>query len=182
MTKAIVTATGPEPFQLLGGDDLFAFENKMILYTFKITLKKMLNKYSQVVCVSGMGAGVDLIFAMACIELRESYGDRIQLICASPYERYQEGWSETHKLIAKVIVANSQIQVNTSNQTYATLATKPQLLWGHSKWLVDNATHVWVLWDKKDKELQKIITYSKKQNKKLDVWSVGLKGRGHEKD
>lgn len=178
MSRRIINITGHRPHKLIGGYNHFSFENKMLQYVFGEKLKKELNKYQEVVCITGMAIGVDMLFAMACIELKETYGNRIKLIGAIPFSTQYLSWSAEHKLMWEMILSNCDGVVNTSNRETIYTHEVSDIMQQRNEWMVDNSDETWAVWDGSRSGTGKCVAYAKKQGKPVEIITTGLKQKG----
>lgn len=178
MTRRIIGITGHRPHKLQGGYDHFSFENKMLQYVLSQKLEKELKKYNEVVCITGMALGVDMLFAMAVIELKVTYGDRIKLIGAIPFGNQYNSWSKAHKVMWEMILSNCNSVVNTSMQEEVAVHEVSRIMQKRNEWIVDSCDELWAVWDGSRSGTGNCITYAEKNNKSVTQITTGLKNKG----
>lgn len=174
MSRRIINVTGHRPHKLMGGYNHFAFENKMLQYVFGEMLKKELDKYQEVVCITGMAIGVDMLFAMACIELKETYGSRIKLIGAVPFSSQPLSWSKAHKVMWDMILNECDAVVNTSNRETVYVHEVSDIMQQRNEWMVDNSDETWAVWDGSPSGTGKCVNYAKEKGKPIKTITTGL--------
>ena len=160
MSRVVIAVTGHRPTKLLGGYDHFSFENKMIMYVFKLDLEKKLKHYDEVVCITGMAIGVDMLYAIACLELKEKYKGRLKLICALPFEGHGSTWSAEHKIIHSMILESADAVVNTTGKSNPPSHTVGKLMQVRNEWMVDNADMLWALFDGSKSGTKNCVDYA----------------------
>lgn len=172
--RIVIAVTGHRPTKLVGGYDHFAFENKMITYVFKKDIEKKLLEYREVVCITGMAIGVDMLYAIACLSLKDKYVGRLKLICAVPFEGHGRRWSADHKIIQSMILESADAVVNTTGASNPPHSAVRSLMQKRNEWMVDNSDVLWALFDGSPSGTRNCVNYAKKQGKQIEYYTVGL--------
>ena len=172
--RIIVGITGHRPHKLMGGYDPFAFENKMLTYVLKLELEKLLKKYNEVVCISGMALGVDTIYAIACLELKDVYHDRIKLICATPFANQSSRWRAESKMLYDMILSMADGQVNTSGLDTVPAHDVSAVLQNRNEWIVDNSQVLWAVWGGTKSGTANCVNYARQKGLEVNRISTGL--------
>ena len=158
MIKKIVAVTGHRPDKLYG----YNMSDKRYM-NMKKYFKSYLKENNVSVAVSGMALGVDQIFAIATLELKEE-GFPIELYCAIPFKGQEKKWPEQSKKQYKDILEKANTIHYVSNDTY-----KAYLLQKRNEHMVDISDEILAIWDGSSSGTKNCIDYAQKKNKKITI-------------
>lgn len=89
----LVAVTGHRPNKLWGYDLSHPKYNKLFQCMYRWLVHKKATH-----CISGMGLGVDTVFALAGLQYRKDYPDLgVKLECAIPCRNQSNHWTEESK-------------------------------------------------------------------------------------
>lgn len=153
-----VCVTGHRPSKLWGYDinkeewtnlkNLF----KTILYTLKATE-----------AVTGMALGVDIVFAIAVLELKEE-GFPVKLHCAIPCRGQQSKWPVESQRVYERILEQADEVTLVSDEDY-----KPWLMQKRNEYVVDLVDKVIAVWDGSSGGTANCVRYAEKKKKEV-LW------------
>ena len=115
------------------------FDPKWI--TLKEQFKKLLIENNCDEAIFGAYLGVDTVFALAVLELKEE-GYNIKLHCVVPYKNYSCGWDEENIELYDSILSKADIVKIIHNKDYT-----PWLIQVVTMYMVDLADKVIAAWD-----------------------------------
>lgn len=153
-----IAVTGHRP------DKLFGYNMNDSRY---LTLKDMMKDYlREVGCTdaySGMALGIDQLFAIATLQLRNE-GLPIKLHCAIPCQNHSSKWPNSSKIFYNKILAKADEVVMVSDEPY-----KPWLMQKRNEYMVDRADIVLAFWDGTNGGTKNCVDYAKKVGKKIKI-------------
>lgn len=159
-----ICVTGHRPDKLYGYD----IYNKE--WTgLKDTFKEMLTEYGCTEAITGMALGVDTVFALAVLELKEE-GQDIKLHCAIPCRNHPSRWPEASKRQYQEILDKADIVKLVSDEEY-----KPYLMQKRNVYMVDLAEKVIAVWDGSPSGTAHCVRYAEKCGKeivRIDPWEI----------
>lgn len=107
----------------------------------KERLKKLLIDKQCAEAITGMALGVDTVFALAVIELKES-GYNIKLHSAIPCRNQEKNWSIEDQLLYGYILSKADTIKLVSDKEY-----KAYLMQIRNEYMVDNSDEVIAVWN-----------------------------------
>ena len=132
----VLGITGPRPVKLYGYD----LENphwKRLKELFKQILKE--NNCEE--AVTGMAPGVDTVWALAVLEIRDE-GYNIKLHCAIPCKNYSCKWPYAMVIQYTYILSKADTVKLISDEDY-----KPRLMQRRNEYIVDIVDKLIAVWD-----------------------------------
>ena len=150
-----ICITGHRPNKLYGYD---LSDPKWV--ALEKQLKQLLIENNCTEAISGMALGVDTIFAIAALELKNE-GYNIKLHCAIPCKNQSGNWSSKDKKLYDCILSKADEVMLVSNEEYT-----PWLMQKRNKYMVDNSDIVIAVWDGSKSGTANCIEYAKKMIKK----------------
>ena len=127
----------------------------------KNTFKQLLIDNNCDEAISGMALGVDTIFALAVLELKNE-GYNIKLHCAIPFKNHSSNWFQSSKDLYNDILSKADIVKYVSEEDY-----QPWLLQKRNEYMVDLADKVIAVWDGSKGGTANCVNYAKKCNKSI---------------
>lgn len=150
-----ICVTGHRPNKLYGYD---LTDNRWS--QLKDTFKQVLVKQKCTEAITGMALGVDTVFALAVLELKNE-GYNIKLHCAIPCTYQYLRWSsKDQKLYFEII--NSADVVKTISQKYNRTVMQKR-----NEYMVDNSDIVLAVWDGSNSGTANCIRYAKYNRKRI---------------
>ena len=127
----------------------------------KELFKKILVENSCTEAITGMALGVDTVFALAVIELKNS-GYDIKLHCAIPCKNHSSKWINESVELYNKILKKADIVKLVSNEEY-----KPWLMQRRNEYMVDLADMVIAVWDGTSGGTENCVKYADKIGKSI---------------
>lgn len=151
-----ICVTGHRPHKLYGYD-----LSDIRWQNLKEQFKRMLIEEDCTEAISGMALGVDTVFALAVLELKEE-GRDIKLHCAIPCRNHSSKWYAESKKLYDDILSKADIVTLVSDQPYA-----PYLMQKRNEFIVDHSDAVIAVWDGSPSGTANCVNYAMKNNKKI---------------
>ena len=111
--------------------------------------------------ITGMALGVDTVFALAVLELKDE-GYPIKLHCAIPCKNHSSRWSREDVYRYNNILNHADIVKLVSNEEY-----KPYLMNKRNEYMVDIADKVIAVWDGSHSGTENCVKYAQKRGKEI---------------
>lgn len=111
--------------------------------------------------ITGMALGVDTVFALAVLELKEE-GYPIKLHCAIPCRNQSRLWRQESKKLYEEILENADIVHLVSDDEY-----KPYLMQKRNTYMVDLSDKVIAVWDRSPSGTGNCVAYAQKKGKEV---------------
>lgn len=151
-----ICVTGHRPNKMYGyniyNEQWVALKNKF---------KQLLIENECTEAITGMALGVDTVFALAVLELKEE-GHNIKLHCAIPCKNHSSKWLKESVDLYNEILAKADIVELVSNEEY-----KPYLMQVRNEYMVDLADKVIAVWDGSKGGTGNCVEYARKCNKEI---------------
>lgn len=96
----------------------------------------------KVTLISGMALGVDTIWALVALKLKERYPTKFELECAIPCAKHSSRWKKVDQDRHADIMARADIVTMVSEDAYA-----PYLMQKRNEYMVDKADILLAVWD-----------------------------------
>ena len=151
-----ISVTGHRPNKMYGYD----IYNKQWT-VLKEKFKKLLVESGCDEAITGMALGVDTVFALAVLELKEE-GYDIKLHCAIPCMNYTWKWLKESVDLYDSIIAKADIYKLVSDEFY-----KPWLMQKRNEYMVDLADKVIAVWDGSKSGTGNCVKYAEKCGKEI---------------
>ena len=151
-----ICVTGHRPNKLYGYDVYHPQWVKL-----KETFKYLLKKYQCEEAITGMALGVDTVFALAALELKEE-GYPIKLHCAIPCRNHSSRWVKESVLLYNDILSKADTVKLVSDEEY-----KPYLMQKRNEYMVDLADKVIAVWDGSKGGTGNCVAYAQKCKKDI---------------
>lgn len=162
--KIVLSTTGHRPNRLPGGYNNESPQNVAIKDEFKKIIEGHLKDGKDVVCLSGMAIGVDTLFAIATLELRDIYKDRLQLFSIVPFKGQEKRWPQHSQDFYNLILEYADT-VRILYDHYSNYA-----LLKRNEYLVDNCDTLIAIWDGKENGgTYHAVSYAYKEEKDVIV-------------
>ena len=127
----------------------------------KNKFKKLLIEWKCTKAVTGMALGVDTVFALAVIELKQE-GYNIHLHCAIPCKNHSSKWpKESQELYQYILSQADSIHIVTDEEY------KPYLMQVRNEYMVDISDIMIAVWDGSKSGTGNCVEYALKQKKKV---------------
>ena len=123
--------------------------------------KDILRKENCTEAITGMALGVDTIFAMAVLELKEE-GYDIKLHCAIPCKNHSSKWFKESVDKYNEILSKADIIKIVTDDTY-----QAWMMQKRNEYMVDLADKVIAVWDGSNSGTANCVRYAKKQSKEI---------------
>ena len=127
----------------------------------KELFKRLLVENNCTEAITGMALGVDTIFALAVLELKDS-GYDIKLHCAIPCRNHSSKWINESVELYKKILARADVVKIVSDEDY-----KPWLMQKRNEYMVDISDKVIAVWDGTSGGTGNCVKYAEKINKEI---------------
>lgn len=131
-----ICVTGHRPNKLWGYD-LNAPKYQLL----KEKMKNFLVAHNCTHAITGMALGIDQLFALAVLELKDE-GHDITLEAAIPCQNHAKQWPKSSQELWQDIVSKCDITTLVTDEPY-----KPYLMQIRNEYMVDNADEVLAIWD-----------------------------------
>ena len=154
----VITVTGHRPKKLFGYDMADIRYKNMKNY-----MKQYLREKECTDAVTGMALGVDQIFALAVLELKEE-GMNIKLRCAIPCKKHPCKWPKSSQEQYYEILKKADEVVQVSEEEY-----KPYLMQKRNEYMVDMADEVLAFWDGSNGGTANCVKYAQKKKKNISI-------------
>lgn len=151
-----ISITGHRPTKMYGYDIYNEQWTEL-----KNKFKKLLVENGCTEAITGMALGVDTVFALAVLELKEE-GYNIKLHCAIPCKNHSCKWTKESKYLYDSILLKADIIKLVSNEEY-----KPYLMQVRNEYMVDLANKVIAVWDGSKGGTGNCVEYAKKCSKEI---------------
>ena len=151
-----ICVTGHRPNKLYGYD-----LSDIRWQQLKDNIKKLLIDNNCTEAVTGMALGVDTIFALAVLELKNE-GYNIKLHCAIPFRNHSSNWFQSSKDLYNDILSKADIVKLVSDEDY-----QPWLLQKRNEYIVYLSDKIIAVWDGSKGGTANCINYAKQQNKSI---------------
>jgi uncharacterized phage-like protein YoqJ len=154
----VVAVTGHRPNKMYGYD---LYDARYI--KIKNEMKQFLIEKKCTVGISGMALGIDQLFALAIIELKEE-GYDIQLWCAIPCRNHSCKWPKHAQELYQKILERADKVVYVSEENYA-----PYLMQKRNEWMVDRIDELLAIYNGTPGGTKNCIDYAKKLGKPITI-------------
>lgn len=129
--------------------------------SLKEKLKNMLIENNCSEAITGMALGVDTVFALAVLELKEA-GYDIRLHCAIPCRNHSCKWVKESVDLYNDILSKADTVKLVSDEEY-----KPWLMQRRNEYMVDIADKVIAVWDGSSGGTRNCVEYAERQGKEI---------------
>ena len=149
-TGTIICVTGHRPEKLYG----YNYDEprwKDLRESFKMKLKE----YGCKKAICGMALGVDQIFALAVLELKQERYN-LKLCCAIPCRHYSSRWTGQSKRIYEYIIKQADEVVLVTDMNY-----HPSLMQVRNEWMVNHSNLVLAVWNGTSGGTKNCIDYAR---------------------
>lgn len=151
-----ISVTGHRPNKLYGYD-----LNNEKYKELKQKLKNILIENNCTEAITGMALGVDTLFALAVLELKDE-GYDIKLHCAIPCKNHSCKWLKESVDLYNDILKKADIVKIVTNEDY-----KPYLMQVRNEYMVNLADKVIAVWDGSNGGTANCVRYAQKKNKEI---------------
>lgn len=151
-----ICVTGHRPDKLYGYD-IYNKQWTELKEKFKIILQK--GSYDE--AITGMALGVDTVFALAVLELKDE-GVNIKLHCAIPCRNHSCKWRKESVDLYNYILSKADIITLVSDEDY-----KPWLMQKRNEFMVNNADKVLAVWNGSKGGTGNCVRYAEKCGKEI---------------
>ena len=151
-----ICVTGHRPNKLYGYD----LKNQR-WQKLKRQFKEILKEKGCKEAISGMALGVDTIFALAVLELKDE-GDDIKLHCAIPCKNQSCKWVKDSVNLYNYILSKADVVKLVSNEEY-----KPYLMQKRNEYMVQRSDCVIAVWDGSKSGTGNCVRYAEKQGREI---------------
>lgn len=152
----IICVTGHRPNKLYGYN---LKDSRWV--NLKNEFKQLLRENNCTEAISGMALGVDTVFALAVLELKEE-GYAIKLHCAIPCRNHSCKWQRESVDLYNKILKSADIVKIVTDEEY-----KPWLMQKRNEYMVNLADKVIAVWDGTPGGTANCVTYAQKVNKEI---------------
>lgn len=152
-----ICVTGHRPNKIYGYD----IHNKQWT-ELKKKFKKLLVKHNCDEAITGMALGVDTVFALAVLELKEEGNGNIKLHCAIPCINHSGKWNKESVVLYNYILSKADTVKLISDEEY-----KPWLMQKRNEYMVDLADKVIAVWDGSKGGTYNCVSYAEKRDKEI---------------
>jgi len=151
-----ICATGHRP------DKLYGYNLSDPRWTaLQEQFKLKLVEYNCKRAISGMALGVDQVFALAVLELKES-GYDISLTCAVPCKNHSGKWPRQSQLLYDSIKNRADEVVVVTDLYY-----HPSLMQTRNEWMVNRSDYVFAVWDGTSGGTKNCVAYAEENHKPI---------------
>ena len=156
MTKFTIAITGHRPHKLWGYD-----YHIPEYYNLGKQLRSIILDRNATHIISGVALGVDTIFALVGLKLKQS-GHDLQIECAVPCINQSSRWYKDSVDLYNSILKQSDKVTYVSNKPYS-----PQCMQDRNKYMVDNCDLLIAVWNGTSGGTANCIKYAKSQHKPI---------------
>lgn len=151
-----IAVTGHRPNKLYG----YNLNNKKNI-ELKKKFKEILIENNCTEAITGMALGVDTIFALAVLELKDE-GYNIKLHCAIPCRNHSCKWIKESVDLYNDILNKADIVKLVTDEEY-----KPYLMHKRNEYMVDLADKVIAVWNGSKSGTANCVNYAKRKGKEI---------------
>lgn len=151
-----ICVTGHRPNKMYGYD---LSDNRWL--GLKEKFKELLTDNKCDEAITGMALGVDTVFALAILELKNE-GCDIKLHCAIPCKNYSGRWIKKSVDLYNDILSKADIVRVVSDEEY-----KPWLMQKRNEYMVNLANKVIAVWDGSKSGTENCVKYARKHGKEI---------------
>ena len=151
-----ISVTGHRPNKMYGYD----IRNKQWT-ELKEKFKRLLVENNCDEAITGMALGVDMVFALAVLELKEE-GYPIKLHCAIPCQNHSSKWIAESIKLYNDILSRADVVKLVTNAPY-----QPYLMQKRNEYMVDLADKVIAVWDGSKGGTGNCVKYAEKREKEI---------------
>lgn len=151
-----ICVTGHRPGKMYGYD---LSDTRWV--ALKERFREILLKENCGEAISGMALGVDTVFALAVLELKEE-GYPIRLHCAIPCRNQSKRWFRASVDLYNQILAKADIVRLVSDEEY-----KPYLMQKRNEYMVDLSDKVIAVWNGSAGGTGNCVAYARKKGKEI---------------
>lgn len=151
-----ICVTGHRPNKLYG----YNIYNKQWT-NLKEKFKKLLVENNCDEAITGMALGVDTVFALAVLELKDE-GCDVKLHCAIPCRNFSSKWTKESVDLYNEILSKADTVKLVSDEDY-----KPWLMQKRNEYMVDLSDIVIAVWDGSKSGTGNCVRYATRCNKKI---------------
>lgn len=151
-----ICVTGHRPNKLYGYD-----LNDQRWQKLKSQFKEILKEKRCDEAISGMALGVDTIFALAVLELKDE-GYDIKLHCAIPCKNQSCKWGKESVNLYHFILSKADVVKLVSDEEY-----KPYLMQRRNEYMVQRSDCVIAVWDGSKSGTGNCVRYAEKQGREI---------------
>lgn len=171
-SRVCIAVTGHRPQRLKGGFDVESRENIIIRELFKYYIREALVKYQTVVCISGMALGIDTLYAMACLDMKMEYPERVKLIGAVPFTGQEKTWPRTSQDRYRYLLTRLDAYIVTTDADFYNW----QFMHTRNQWMVDNCDVLLAFYDESGEGgTAQCVEYARAVGKPMQIIKTGLK-------
>lgn len=162
LPEITVSVTGHRPNKLGWGYDYDTVNWQKLRSVFKEKLIHLLAQYSVVNCWTGMALGVDTVFALAVLELKDE-GHPLNLCCAVPCKGQEKKWPKESQKLYHDILSKADA-VKCISEAYTSRCMNER-----NEFMVDRADEVIAVWDGSNGGTGNSVAYAMKNNKTIEL-------------
>ena len=151
-----ICVTGHRPNKLYGYD-----LNDRRWQKLKSQFKEILKKKRCDEAISGMALGVDTIFALAVLELKDE-GYDIKLHCAIPCKNQSYKWAKESVDLYHFILSKADVVKLVSDEEY-----KPYLMQRRNEYMVQRSDCIIAVWDGSKSGTGNCVRYAEEQGREI---------------
>lgn len=151
-----ICVTGHRPNRLYGYD-----LNDQRWQKLKSQFKEILKEKRCDEAISGMALGVDTIFALAVLELKDE-GYDIKLHCAIPCKNQSCKWGKESVNLYRFILSKADVVKLVSDEEY-----KPYLMQRRNEYMVQRSDCVIAVWDGSKSGTGNCVRYAEEQGREI---------------
>ena len=151
-----ISVTGHRPNKIYGYD----IHNKQWT-ELKEKFKGLLVENNCDEAITGMALGVDTVFALAVLELKEE-GYPINLHCAIPCKGHSNRWRVENIILYNKILNQADKVIIVTNEDY-----QPYFMQKRNEYMVDLADKVIAVWDGSKGGTYNCVKYAEKRGKEI---------------
>ena len=152
----IICVAGHRPNRLYGYD-----LNDQRWQKLKSQFKEILKEKRCDEAISGMALGVDTIFALAVLELKDE-GYDIKLHCAIPCKNQSCKWGKESVNLYRFILSKADVVKLVSDEEY-----KPYLMQRRNEYMVQRSDCVIAVWDGSKSGTGNCVRYAEEQGREI---------------
>lgn len=156
--RHIVCATGHRP-QKLYGYNLYDSRWLALGRRMRSFMLDRLKRHGRIRCVSGMALGVDQLFALVALKLRDQGAD-VEVACAIPCRDQNRAWKDDAWWRNIMERADSHVFVHDGPYDYACMQKR-------NEWMVDNCGEVLAVWDGSSGGTANCVKYARRKGRAI---------------
>ena len=159
MERYVIAATGHRPDKLFGYN-LYHPGYIDLGWKMKDFLYKKYSTCGPITCISGMALGVDQLFALVALKMRDYNGLDVKVVAALPCLNQNKNWRDDTYWQNIMSRADEKVYVHNGEYTLWCMQKR-------NEYMVDNADSILAVWNGTSGGTANCIRYANRKNKEV---------------